>query len=79
MGAGTRTDTTNLEVGVVVEVDEVGMSLGESGKGGGSMKLCFELIDVVFAELEEVVGASDSGGVSRGGVMVIVDKATYDG
>ena len=38
--AGTRTDTTNLEVGIVVEVYEVGMSLGEAGEGSSSMELC---------------------------------------
>ena len=69
----------NLEVGVVVEVDEVGMALGELGKGSCLMKLSFELIDVVFAELEKIVGAADGRGVSRGRVMVIVDEATYDG
>ena len=43
------------------------------------MELCFELIDVVFTKLKEVVGAADGGGVSHRRVMIIVDKATYDG
>jgi len=43
------------------------------------MKLRFELIDVVFVKLEEIVGTADGRGVSRGRVMIIVDKATYDG
>ena len=77
--AGTGTDTTNLEVGVVVEVDEVGMSLGESGESSCSMEFCLELVDVVFSELEKIVGTADSGGVSHGRVMVIVDEVTYDG
>ena len=79
MRAGAGANTMNLEVGVVVEVDEVGMALGESGEGSGSVELCFELIHVVLAEFEKVVGASDGGGMSRGGVMIIVDEATYDG
>ena len=32
-GQGTGANTTNLEVGVVIEVDKVGMSLGELGEG----------------------------------------------
>ena len=79
MGAGSRADATNLEVGIVVEVYEVGMSLGQAGEGSGSVELGLELIDVVLAELKEVVGTADRRGVCRGGVMVIVDKATYDG
>ena len=43
------------------------------------MELCFELIDVVFAKLKEVVGTADGGGVSCGRVMVVVDEAAYDG
>ena len=43
------------------------------------MELGFELVTVVFSEFEEVIGMADSGGVSRGRVMVIVDEATYDG
>ena len=55
------------------------MSLGESGEGLSSMELCFELIDVVFAELEKIVGAADNRGVSCRRVVIIVDKATYGG
>jgi len=42
LGTGTGADATNLEVGVVVEVDEVGVSLGETGECSGSVELCFE-------------------------------------
>ena len=69
----------NLEVGVVVEIDEVGMALGESGKGSSSVELCLELIHVVLAKFEEIVGTADGGVVSHGRVVIIVDKATYDG
>ena len=78
---GTRagTYTTNLKVGIIVETNPVGVALGESGKGSCSVELCLELVYVVFAEFEKVVGTMDGGGVSRGRVMVIVDEATYDG
>ena len=49
----------DLEVGVVVEADEVGVALGESGKGLGSVELCLELVDVVFSKFEEVVRAAN--------------------
>jgi hypothetical protein len=78
-GEGTRAYTTNLEIGIVVEIDPVGVSLGKSGKGFGSVEFCFELVHVVFTELEEIVGTVNGGGVSRGRVMIIVDEATYDG
>ena len=68
-----------MEVGIVVKVDEISVSLSEAGKGSSSMELCFELIDIVFAEFEKVVGAMNGRGVSCGRVMVIVDEATYDG
>ena len=58
-GAGTWADTTNLEVGVVVKVYEVGVSLGEAGKGSSSMELCLKLVHIVFSKFEEVVGAAD--------------------
>ena len=72
-------DATNLEVGIVVKVDEVCVSLSEVGKSLGSMELGLELIDVVVVKLEEVVGTADAGGVSHGRVMIIVDETTYDG
>ena len=79
MGAGTRANTTNLEVGIVVEVYEVGMSLGEVGESSGLVELGFELVDIVFAEFEKVIGPMNGGGMSCGRVMIIVDEATYDG
>ena len=60
MGARTGTDTANLEVGIVVEVYEVGVSLGEAGEGSSSMELCLELVDVVLSKLEKVVGTTNS-------------------
>ena len=59
MGAGTGANTTNLEIGIFVKVYEVGVSLGEAGKGSSSMELCLELVDVVFSKFKEVVGAAD--------------------
>ena len=79
MGAGAGAYTTDLEVGIVIEIDPVGVSLGKLGKGSGSVELCFELVHVVLAEFEKIIGASDGRGVSRGRVMVIMDEATYDG
>ena len=32
-GQGTGANTTNLEIGVVIEIGPVGMSLGELGEG----------------------------------------------
>ena len=58
-GEGTGANTTNLEVGVVVEIDEVGMALGELGEGSGSVELCLELVHVVLVKLEEVVGTAN--------------------
>ena len=55
------------------------MALGESGEGSGSVKLCLELVYVVLAKLEEIVGTANGRRVSRRRVMVIVDEATYDG
>ena len=79
MGAGSRANSSNLEVGIVVEVDEVCVSLGESGECSSSEELCLELVYVVLSKLKEVVGTADGRGVSRGRVMIIVDEATYDG
>ena len=70
---------TYLEVGVVVEVNPICVLLRKLSKGPSSVELRFELIHVVFAKFEKVVGTADCGGVGRGGVMIIVDEATYDG
>jgi len=70
LGAGTRADTANLEVGIVVGGLTKSVCLwAKSGEGSSSVELCFELIDVVFSKLEEMVGTADGGGVSRGRVI----------
>jgi len=68
--------STDLKVGVVVEVDPVGVSLGELGEGSGFLKLSFELVNIAFSKLKEVIGTSNGRGVSHGRVMVIMDEAT---
>jgi hypothetical protein len=78
-GAGTGANTTNLEVGVVVEVNEVGVSLGELSKGGCSFILLLESLFPLLTVMIEGEVMADSPGVGRGGVVVVVDEATYDG
>jgi len=77
--AGTRTDTTNLEVGIVVEVDEVGVSLGELSKGSCSFILFLESLLPLLAVMIKGEVMADPAGVGRGGVVVVVDEAAYDG
>ena len=79
MGKGTRAYSTDLEVCVIVEVNPVGVSLGELSKGGCLFILLLEslfpLLTVMFKS--EVV--ANSPGVSRRRVVVVVDEAAYDG
>ena len=79
LGKGAGVDSLNLEVGVVVEETEVGVSLGELGKGGSFLELVSEFGSVVMTKLMEVIGVADRQCVGCRGVMIIVDEATYDG
>ena len=78
-GQGTGANTTDLEVGIVVEVDPVGMSLGELGEGDCFLEFVTKLVSDVFVFLMEEVEAFSSPRVSGGGVVVVSDRAAYDG
>ena len=78
-GEGTGANTMDLEVGVVVEVDKVGMALGELSKGSCSFILFLESLFPLLTVMIEGEVVADSPGVSRGRVVVVVDEAAYDG
>ena len=64
-GARAGAYTMNLEVGVVVEVYEVGVSLGELSKGGCSFILFLESLFPLLTVMIEGEVMADSPGVSR--------------
>ena len=76
---GTGMYTVNLEIGVIVEVDEIGVSLSEFSKGSSSFELFLESILPLLSVIIEGEVVSNSPGVSRRRVVVIVDEATYGG
>jgi len=78
-GEGTGAYTTNLEVGVVIEIDEVGVSLGKFGKGSGLFKLLFEFVFPLLSMVVESPMMSHPPSMSSGGVMIIMDEATMMG
>jgi len=75
----TGANTTNLEVSIVVEVNEVGMSLSEFSKGGCSLKLLLESVLPLLSMVVESEVMSDSPGVSRRRVVIVVNEAAYGG
>ena len=78
-GQGTGMNTTDLEIGIVVEVDPVGMSLGELGEGNCFLELVTEFVGDVFMFLVKEVEAFSSPRVGGGGIVVVSDGAAYDG
>ena len=78
-GQGTGTNTTNLEVGIVVEVDPVGVSLSELGEGDCFLEFVTEFVGNVFVFLVKEVEVFCSPRVGGGRVVVVSDGATYDG
>ena len=79
MGAGTGANTTDLEVGIVVEVDPIGMALGELGESNCFLEFVTELVGNVLVFLMKEVEAFSSPRVGGGGVVVVSDGVTYDG
>ena len=79
LGQGTGANTTNLEIGIVVEVDPIGMSLGELGESDCFLEFVTELVSNVLMFLVEEVEAFSSPRVGGGGVVVVSDGAAYDG
>ena len=78
-GKGTGANTTDLEVGVVVEIDKVGMALGELSKGSCSFILLLESFFPLLTVMIKGEVMADSPGVGRGRVVVVVDEAAYGG
>ena len=78
-GARSWSDSAKLEVGIVVKVNEVGMALGELPKGSCSLILLLESLFPLLSVMVEGEVMSDSPGVGRGRVIVVVDEAAYGG
>ena len=63
-GTGSRSDPLELEVSVVVEIDEVGVSLGKLSKGSCSFILLLESLFPLLTVMVEGEVVADSPGVS---------------
>ena len=57
-------NTTDLEIGVVIKIDPIGMSLGELGEGDGFLEFVTEFVGNVLVFLMEKVEAFSSPRVS---------------